>query len=178
MGNPADCGPRSQLPVSAKINTAVHAFDGIAARRRTRALDEPLENVSHQDRFRGTGHHAGRALDRGIHRPPLGVLSSRQILVGSNLIGSGARVYCNQHLAMRFWVLVPLVSRAARVAIRTAVLWFWILIETINGVGHPIWTLREGGYTPGVLTAPILLLIALYLALQLRNSPPPVLRAP
>jgi hypothetical protein len=49
--------------------------------------------------------------------------------------------------------------------------WFWIILETINGVGHPAWTLREGGYTPGVITAPLLLVLALYLAIQLRRRP-------
>jgi hypothetical protein len=48
-------------------------------------------------------------------------------------------------------------------------IWFWIVLETINGVGHPAWTLRQGGYTPGVLTAPLLLIISLYLAFQLRS---------
>jgi len=48
--------------------------------------------------------------------------------------------------------------------------WFWIVLETINGVGHPAWTLRQGGYTPGVLTAPLLLVLALYLASQLRGE--------
>jgi hypothetical protein len=50
-------------------------------------------------------------------------------------------------------------------------IWFWIVLETINGVGHPVWTLRQGGYTPGVLTAPLLLVISLYLAFQLRGRP-------
>lgn len=49
------------------------------------------------------------------------------------------------------------------------VIWFWIVLETINGVGHPAWTLRQGGYTPGALTAPLLLVISLYLAFQLRS---------
>jgi hypothetical protein len=48
-------------------------------------------------------------------------------------------------------------------------IWFWIVLETINGVGHPAWTLRQGAYTPGVFTAPILLVVALYLAFQLRT---------
>ena len=48
-------------------------------------------------------------------------------------------------------------------------IWFWIVLETINGVGHPAWTLRQGGYTPGVLTAPLLLVISLYLAFRLRT---------
>jgi hypothetical protein len=47
--------------------------------------------------------------------------------------------------------------------------WFWVIIEVINGVGHPIWTLAERRYTPGVATAPIVLFLALYLVLQLPN---------
>ena len=48
--------------------------------------------------------------------------------------------------------------------------WFWIVLETINGIGHPAWTVLQGGYTPGVLTAPILLIIAVYLAFQLQKQ--------
>lgn len=32
--------------------------------------------------------------------------------------------------------------------------WAWVIIELVNGIGHPLWTLRQGGYTPGVGTAP------------------------
>jgi Protein of unknown function with HXXEE motif len=49
-------------------------------------------------------------------------------------------------------------------------MWCWIIVETINGIGHPAWSLRQQQYTPGVLTAPVLLLIALYLAAQLRAA--------
>jgi len=45
--------------------------------------------------------------------------------------------------------------------------WVWVIVEVVNGIGHPLWTLRQGGYTPGVGTAPILLVLALYLANQL-----------
>lgn len=31
------------------------------------------------------------------------------------------------------------------------------IIELVNGIGHPLWTLRQGGYTPGVGTAPFCL---------------------
>lgn len=48
----------------------------------------------------------------------------------------------------------------------------WVGIETINGIGHPAWSVRQGGYTPGVITAPILLIVALYLALQIRQLSP------
>jgi hypothetical protein len=47
--------------------------------------------------------------------------------------------------------------------------WGWVVIETINGIGHPLWSLRQGGYTPGVATAPVLLILAIYLAGQLRK---------
>jgi hypothetical protein len=49
-----------------------------------------------------------------------------------------------------------------------AIGWIWVIIELINGVVHPLWSLRELGYTPGVATAPVLLILALYLARQLR----------
>lgn len=58
----------------------------------------------------------------------------------------------------------------------TVLAWVWVAIEVINGVGHPLWSLRIGGYTPGVATAPVLLVVALYLGRQLlaieKRSPP------
>jgi len=54
-----------------------------------------------------------------------------------------------------------------------AIIWFWIVIELVNGIGHPVWTLIEWDYTPGILTAPFLLVLAIYLAnhlLQLKKK--------
>jgi hypothetical protein len=48
--------------------------------------------------------------------------------------------------------------------------WFWVVIEVVNGIGHPLWTVIQQGYTPGVATAPILLVLALYLAWQLATG--------
>ena len=48
--------------------------------------------------------------------------------------------------------------------------WFWVVIELINGIGHPLWTVAERKYTPGVATAPFLLFLALYLARQLMRA--------
>ena len=70
-------------------------------------------------------------------------------------------------LAFGAWCLMWPVRRNWPSA--TALMWLWVVIETMNGVGHPLWSLRQGGYTPGVLTAPILLVLGLYLAAQLRN---------
>jgi hypothetical protein len=54
----------------------------------------------------------------------------------------------------------------------TVLLWFWVILETINGLGHPLWSLLQGRYTPGTATAPLLFGIAVYLARQLRQAPP------
>ena len=49
-------------------------------------------------------------------------------------------------------------------------IWFWIILELINGIGHPIWTFLQKGYTPGMLTAPILLLLTIYLLRKQLNK--------
>ena len=48
--------------------------------------------------------------------------------------------------------------------------WLWVTIETINGIGHPLWSLAQGGYTPGVVTAPLLFVLAMVVARRLRAS--------
>lgn len=50
--------------------------------------------------------------------------------------------------------------------------WAWVALELINGIGHPLWSLWQGSYTPGVVTAPVLLVLALYLAVQSRRVVP------
>jgi hypothetical protein len=47
--------------------------------------------------------------------------------------------------------------------------WAWVGVEILNGIGHSLWTLRQGSYTPGVATAPVLLVIAVYLARELQG---------
>lgn len=55
-------------------------------------------------------------------------------------------------------------------AIAGTIAWLWVIIETINGIVHPLWALHVGGYAPGVATAPLLLILALYLARQLTRK--------
>ena len=64
------------------------------------------------------------------------------------------------------WCFVWPIRRRWRSAVTIG--WVWVTIELVNGVVHPLWTLRELRYTPGVVTAPLLLVLALYLARQLR----------
>lgn len=71
-------------------------------------------------------------------------------------------------VAFGFWCFLWPIRRDWRVAVLLA--WIWVGIELINGIGHPLWSLRAGGYTPGVATAPVLFVLALYLASQLRAA--------
>ena len=47
------------------------------------------------------------------------------------------------------------------------VAWVWVAIETVNGIGHPAWSVIQGSYTPGLATSLLLLPLALLLARQL-----------
>jgi hypothetical protein len=68
-----------------------------------------------------------------------------------------------------FWCLFWPVRRSWPSA--RAFAWGWVALETINGIAHSVWSLRQGAYTPGVLTAPILLVLAAYLGVQLLQRP-------
>jgi len=40
---------------------------------------------------------------------------------------------------------------------------FWVVLETLNGILHPAWSWTAGVYIPGTVTAPFLLVTALFL---------------
>jgi hypothetical protein len=48
--------------------------------------------------------------------------------------------------------------------------WFWIVLEMINGIGHPVWALYERAYVPGMATALLLLIISVYLSRNLLKT--------
>ena len=104
--------------------------------------------------------------------PPARVVSG---LVSSDL-ERGFVIFNVALVAFGLWCFVGPVRGQWPSAI--PLVWFWVVIELINGIGHPIWTVAESRYTPGVATAPFLLVLALYLARQLRagrasSSAPP-----
>ncbi len=93
----------------------------------------------------------------------------------SNDLSLGFLVVNAALVAFGLWCwAVPVRSgwRAAR-----GLAWFWTLLELGNGIGHSVLALSRGGYFPGVATAPLLLVLAAWLAvLQARQgSRPPVL---
>src|SRR5262245_10237430 len=71
-------------------------------------------------------------------------------------------------VAFGIWCFVWPLLRQWRMSFGLA--WFWITVEVTNGVGHPLWSLSQFKYTPGLLTAPVLLVLALYLASQLQSA--------
>jgi len=49
-------------------------------------------------------------------------------------------------------------------------MWLWIIVELCNGIVHPAWSIAQGGYTPGVVTAPVVFVLAILVARRLRVS--------
>jgi hypothetical protein len=96
--------------------------------------------------------------------PPARFLTS---LVSSNL-ERGFILLSISLFAFGSWCFLWPVRRGWAAAVPLG--WFWVAIEIVNGIGHPFWSLRAGGYTPGLATAPVLLLLAVLLALQLRRA--------
>lgn len=70
--------------------------------------------------------------------------------------------------AFGLWCYLGPVRHARQSAIALA--WLWVVLELLNGAAHIVWALSTGGYRPGLLTAPILVVIALVLASALRSA--------
>lgn len=86
-----------------------------------------------------------------------------QAFVFLNVVVVALGAWCYFWPVRRRWPIAP------------ALLWIWVAVETINGIAHPVWSFWQRSYTPGVATAPLLLILALYLARQLRDfSPYPI----
>ena len=75
------------------------------------------------------------------------------LIINIALVGFG--VWCLLWPVRRGW------TSAAALA------WAWVVLELINGVGHPVWSIAQGAYAPGVATAPLLFVLALALAREL-----------
>jgi hypothetical protein len=49
--------------------------------------------------------------------------------------------------------------------------WPWVAVEASNGIVHPAVAVWRGEYFPGVITAPVLLVLAFYLGSRLTRRP-------
>ncbi len=68
-----------------------------------------------------------------------------------------------------FWCYAGPVCRGWPVARGFA--WFWVILELGNGIGHLLLAAFRGGYFPGIVTAPFLLVMAVRLGLLLLGAP-------
>jgi hypothetical protein len=66
------------------------------------------------------------------------------------------------------WCYLAPVRRGATSAVGLA--WSWVVLETLNGLAHVLWAVWAGGYRPGLITAPLLLVAAWVLEWQLTRS--------
>lgn len=70
-------------------------------------------------------------------------------------------------IALGVWCLLwPVRQRWPSAA---TLMWVWVAIESLNAIGHSGWAIAQGGYVPGVATAPLLLISATYLGRELRK---------
>jgi hypothetical protein len=89
-------------------------------------------------------------------------------LISTNL-RTGFIVFNLGFVAFGFWCYAVPVQEGLSVA--TPFLWFWIVVEILNGIGHPVISILERSYIPGTITAPFLFMIAVYLSLQIARRP-------
>jgi hypothetical protein len=52
----------------------------------------------------------------------------------------------------------------------TALAWFCVVLELLNGAAHIVWAMSVGAYRRGLVAAPVLVVIALILASALRHA--------
>jgi hypothetical protein len=74
-------------------------------------------------------------------------------------------------VAFGLWCYFGPIRRGEPSAVGLA--WFWAILETLNGLAHASWAVWAGGYRPGLVTAPLLLVTALVLAWHLKHSRSP-----
>jgi len=91
----------------------------------------------------------------------LGALVSSDIARGFALVNAGIVVF-------GLWCYLARV-RTARSSAR-AYAWFWACLEFGNGVGHVMLAAVQGGYVPGVGTAPALIAVSFFLGAGLTRQ--------
>lgn len=71
-------------------------------------------------------------------------------------------------VAFGLWCYFGPVRRGAPSAVGLA--WFWVVLEGLNFLAHTVWAARAGSYRPGIVTAPLLLVVAPALAWELKRA--------
>ena len=50
-------------------------------------------------------------------------------------------------------------------------IWFWIILGGLNGMGHVVWTISSKSYTPGLITAMAMIALVIVLFKSMIRSP-------
>ena len=79
---------------------------------------------------------------------------------GFLIINIGLFIFGMLCCAIVFWTKIPYAI---------GLIWFWIILEFINSIGHPIWSTIQADYTPGLFTSPLLLILVLVIYTELRT---------
>ena len=88
-------------------------------------------------------------------------LLSNDLAIGFLLFNAGLVMF-----GLWCWAVPVRSDRHAAIGL----VWFWTILELGNGIGHSAFALSRGGYFPGLLTAPLLLVFSAWLAvLQARK---------
>ncbi|NNL91511.1 MAG: HXXEE domain-containing protein [Saprospiraceae bacterium] len=50
------------------------------------------------------------------------------------------------------------------------IIWFWIVIGFVNGIGHFVWSIIQTAYTPGLATSQAVFLATILLLIKFREN--------
>lgn len=68
-------------------------------------------------------------------------------------------------VVLGFWCYLVPIRRSARGA--TLIVWFWVLLELSNSIGHALMAIAGNNYFPGLYTAPLLFGVACFVGIRL-----------
>lgn len=71
-------------------------------------------------------------------------------------------------VAFGFWCWASLLRRSSYLA--RGIAWGWAIVETANGANHILLAIGARDYFPGLATAPLLIVTAIWLIVTLRKS--------
>ena len=92
--------------------------------------------------------------------------------IASNFVSSdvetGFIIINTSVVSFGFWTYYWPVSKAWHPAV--ALMWFWIVFELGNSLGHVFFAVGAGEYFPGIYTAPLLFASCCYTGMIIRQS--------
>lgn len=111
--------------------------------------------------FHAIEEYFGKVWTYLIPAETLSTLLSKNVQYGYIMINSGL-------LLLGLWISIFALRNNYPFA--KYLVWFWIILELLNGITHPIIAIWQWEYIPGLITAPALFLLAFTLAKSMRTK--------